>query len=76
MAEKVIQKIPSKEIVWMTYVTESKAKYRISSNAERTLYYLYKEVDNGVIKIAKGKAPPDLYEVIERDDKNTTKGRK
>lgn len=76
MSEKTIQKIPSKEIVWMTYVTESKAKYKISSNAERTLYYLYKEVDNGVIKIAKGKAPPDLYEIIERGDKNTAKNHK
>jgi len=66
----LITKIPSKEIQWTAYakpIDESGAyetTHIVTSNPERTLYYLYEVVKGGFEKISKSKNPNDFDEIV------------
>jgi hypothetical protein len=56
-------KIPSSETKWVNCIGQG-FRYVVTSNKERTLYYLYKEVDGILSKIAKNKNPTEFDKII------------
>lgn len=55
-----MNKLPSSEILWETIIRENGDKYVITSNKERTLYYIYSFDGKEYTKIDKAKTPPEL----------------
>ena len=51
------------EKLWVTYTVQDE-KYFITSNADRTTYYLYHQMDGKTEKIARAKSPVDLEKRI------------
>ena len=58
-------KIPSNETLWETITTEKGNIYFVVSNRDRSTYFLYKQIDSGVEKVAKAPVPPELMKYIE-----------
>ena len=57
-------KLPSKETAIQRCIDKEGGQYVISHNNERTLYYLYKDVDGKLLKIGKAKNPVDFDKII------------
>lgn len=64
---ETIKGIKSGEIRWVSYLKDGKITHTVTSNKERTLFYLY-EVKNGVAtKTAhKSRNPNDLEKFVKR----------
>lgn len=58
--------IPKNETLWVTYLTsKGETSYIITSNKDRSNYFLYKVDDSGKLeKIAKSPTPQELYEKV------------
>lgn len=52
--------IPKDEILWETY-TNGEDTYKITSNKQRDVYFMYKEENNTFKKLGKASSPPELY---------------
>ena len=57
--------IPTTEKIWLTRVFPDGRLFYITSKASRDMYFLYKDVDGEVKKIAKAKSPVDLENKME-----------
>lgn len=55
-----MNKLPSSEILWETIIRENGDQYVVTSNKERTLYYIYSFDGKEYTKIDKAKTPPEL----------------
>lgn len=62
-------KIPKNETLWETITSKSGKKYIVTSNKERSTYFLYLEENGDLIRKAKGNTPPDLWKHIDKEDK-------
>jgi restriction endonuclease S subunit len=62
-------KIPKNETLWETITSKSGKTYIVTSNKERSTYFLYLVSDNSISKVAKGSTPPDLMKHIDKEDK-------
>ena len=51
--EKILAKLPAREISWVRSVSMSGEIFYTTSNPERTQYFLYKKIENGFQRIAK-----------------------
>ena len=58
-------KIPSNETLWETITTAKEDIYFVTSNRDRSTYFLYRQIDSGVEKVAKAPVPPELIKYIE-----------
>ena len=59
-------KIPKNETLWVTHTLNGIEKYVITSNKERSTYFLYKvNIDGTLNKICKGNAPTDFDKKIK-----------
>lgn len=47
------------EIKWVN-IFKNGVKYLVTSDRQRTIYYIYKQVDDDYIKLGKGKNPIEL----------------
>lgn len=58
---------PKNEMVWVTTLdSDGKAKYIVTSNKDRTTYYLYGLADGEWKRLGKGKNPAELDEKYVR----------
>ena len=60
--------IPSKEIEWTIIHTLSDETFIITSNKDRTFYYLYERCGENHRKIARSKNPNDFDKLIFKGD--------
>lgn len=59
-------KIPKNETLWVTHTLNGIEKYVITSNKERSTYFLYEVNSDGTLnKICKGNAPTDFDKKIK-----------
>ena len=59
-------KIPKNEKLWVTHTLNGIEKYVITSNKERSAYFLYEVNSDGTLnKICKGDAPTDFDKKIK-----------
>lgn len=59
-------KIPKNETLWVTHTLNGIEKYVITSNKERSAYFLYEVNSDGTLnKICKGNAPTDFDKKIK-----------
>lgn len=49
--------LPDNQMLWVTVKTESNNKYYITSNKDRSLYYLYQDKNDTIVQIAKSVSP-------------------
>lgn len=73
---KVIAKLPAKDIAWVHCTNEEGCEWVITSNPDRSLYYLYRFVPGGYALEFKGKSPMDFYDFVyppEPEPKRTRK---
>ena len=68
MTDKIISKIPKSEKSW-TLIRAKTKEYLITSNLDRTIYYLYEIIDKKYLKIGKGKTPYDLDKFWKENSK-------
>jgi hypothetical protein len=66
MAEKLVTKIPKSEKSW-TLIRYKSNEYVITSNLDRTTYFIYKIIDGKFLKLGKGKTPYDLDKYWKED---------
>lgn len=59
-----MNKLPSSEILWETITNENGDRFVVTSNKERSLYYIYSVDDKEYTKIDKAKTPPELMKHI------------
>lgn len=57
--------ISKTEKIWVTYQTDDGDTYYITSNRDRSMYFLYKRDEDKVVKLGKSKNPKSLEETIE-----------
>ena len=62
-------KIPKNEILWETITSKSGKTYIVTSNKERSTYFLYLVNNDSITKVTKGSTPPDLMKHIDKGDK-------
>ncbi len=55
-----MNKLPSAEIKWETITNENGDVFIVTSNKERSLYYIYSFDGKEYTKIDKAKTPPEL----------------
>ena len=58
-------KIPSNEKLWLTITSESNKTYIVTSNKDRSTYFLYLVNEDKLEKVGKGKNPPELEKLIK-----------
>ena len=81
-ADKILAKLPAKEISWVRSISPDGETFLITSNQERTQYYLYKMIDSGFQKMAKTQNPNEFDQIIypgenaTHQTKNTAKSKK
>lgn len=63
-ASKIIKEIPAKETVWVRCRSPNGEEYLITSNQERSTYFLYKTTKDGVERIAKDRTPSSFDTII------------
>lgn len=63
--EKILAKLPAKEISWVKSVSMSGEIFCTTSNPERTQYFLYKKTENGFKRIAKDATPVKFNSIID-----------
>ena len=66
--------IKNNEILWVTYVKDEQITHCITSNKDRSAYYLYEYINNDFVKtVHKAEEPMELEQFIEHKQANTTK---
>lgn len=68
-ASKKIKAIPAKELSWVHCRGPDGDEYMITSSPDRSVYSLYKILDDGVERIAKDKTPVLFNEMIDAPKK-------
>ena len=63
--EKILVKLPAKEIAWVKSTSQTGKIFYTTSNPERTQYYLYEKVENGFLRIAKDATPVNFNQMVE-----------
>ena len=63
--EKILVKLPAKEISWVKSTSQTGKIFYTTSNPERTQYYLYEKVENGFLRIAKAPSPMNFNQVVD-----------
>lgn len=63
--EKILTKLPAKEISWVKSVSMNGEIFYTTSNPERTQYLLYKKTENGFKRIAKDATPVNFNSMID-----------
>ena len=58
-------KIPSNEKLWLTITSESNKTYIVTSNKDRSTYFLYLVNEDKLEKVGKGKNPPEVEKLIK-----------
>lgn len=61
-----MNKLPSSEILWETIIRENGDQYAVTSNKERSLYYIYSFDGKEYTKIDKAKTPPELMKHVSK----------
>ena len=76
--EKILVKLPAKEISWVKSTSQTGKIFYTTSNPERTQYYLYEKVENGFRRIAKDATPVNFNQIVDPPEevKATKKPRK
>ena len=76
--EKILVKLPAKEISWVKSTSQNGKIFYTTSNPERTQYYLYEKVENGFRRIAKDATPVNVNKIVDPPEevKATKKPRK
>ena len=76
--EKILAKLPAREISWVRSVSMSGEIFYTTSNPERTQYFLYKKIENGFQRIAKDATPVNFNQIVypTEEVKATKKPRK
>ena len=76
--EKILAKLPAKEISWVKSTSQNGKIFYTTSNPERTQYYLYEKVENGFLRIAKDSSPVIFKQIVDppEEPKATKKPRK
>ena len=76
--EKILAKLPAKEISWVKSTSQTGKIFYTTSNPERTQYYLYEKVENGFLRIAKDSSPVNFNQIVDppEQSKATKKPRK
>lgn len=59
MSAQEFKKLPPSELLWLTENTSGGIFY-ITSNKTRDTYYIYKQNQNSVSRLGKGKSPAEL----------------
>lgn len=54
---KTLKELPKKEIRWVHAIGFDGESYHITSAADRSQYFLYKETPKGYVRLAKDKTP-------------------
>ena len=62
--EKILVKLPAKEISWVKSISQTGKIFYTTSNPERTQYYLYEKVENGFQRIAKAATPVNFNQIV------------
>lgn len=62
--EKILVKLPAKEISWVKSTSQTGKIFYTTSNPERTQYYLYEKVENGFQRIAKAATPVNFNQIV------------
>lgn len=66
--------VKNNETLWVTYVHNEQITYCITSNKDRSAYYLYEYINNDFVKTNhKAEEPMELEQFIEHKQANTTK---
>ena len=70
-----VKGIPSLERLWVTIIAENGSRFYITSkSSDRSMYYIYQEVDGKAVKLAKGDNPRKLEEdSLKKSEKNFEK---
>ena len=63
--EKILAKLPAKEISWVKSISQNGKIFCTTSNPERTQYYLYEKVENGFLRIAKDSSPVNFNQIVD-----------
>lgn len=71
--EKILAKLPAREISWVRSVSMSGEIFYTTSNPERTQYFLYKKIENGFQRIAKDATPVNFNSMIDSVEEETKK---
>ena len=61
-----MSKLPSSEILWETITNENGDVFIVTSNKERSLYYIYSFDGKEYTKIDKAKTPPELMKHVSK----------
>lgn len=66
--------VKNNETLWVTYVHNEQITYCITSNKDRSIYYLYEYTNDDFVKTThKAEEPIELEQFIEYKQTNTTK---
>ena len=55
-----MNKLPSNETLWLTRISDSGKTLLITSNKDRSTYFIYEQTDSGLEKLGKGLNPLEL----------------
>ena len=67
-----MSKLPSTEIKWETIANENGDVFIVTSNKERSIYYIYSFDGTEYKKIDKAKTPPELMKHVYKKRGNKT----
>ena len=70
--EKILAKLPAKEISWVKSTSQTGKIFYTTSNPERTQYYLYEKVENGFMRIAKDSSPVNFNQMVDPPEESKT----
>lgn len=66
--------VKTNEILWVTYISNEQITHCITSNKDRSVYYLYEYTNDDFVKTThKAEEPIELEQFIEHKQTNTTK---
>ena len=66
--------VKTNEILWVTYISNEQITHCITSNKDRSVYYLYEYTNNDFVKTThKAEEPIELEQFIKHKQTNTTK---
>ena len=71
--EKILAKLPAREISWVRSVSMSGEIFYTTSNPERTQYFLYKKMEDGFQRIAKDTTPVNFNSIIDPAEEQKSK---
>ena len=66
--------VKTNEILWVTYINDEQITHCITSNKDRSVYYLYEYTNDDFVKTThKAEEPIELEQFIKHKQTNTTK---